>query len=458
MSTANSCLSLPHRSVFLAISMSVSIVYPTNSHSLYHFILYSMQQVCSQCGSSDFAPDPESYFVCTQCGLRKDSVALESRLGTSDFQPGGNNVESAKGWKSRFGSVREANEAKVKREIGKLVGGMGLPGLCTNIALRIYTLVQEKGFVQGRKSARVMAVALYIACRMQKSPFLLVDFSDYLGLDLFQLGKYFLKILALLKLLNRQIPLVDPLFYIQRYCGKLGFEDRKLKVANTAMNIVKRMNRDWICDGRKPAGLWGAAILIAARSHGFQRSTQQILSVVKVSSDTVRKRLEEFQKLPIAALTMEEFEGKLDSSEWDVAEPPCYRHTPVGHPPLAIREEQSEAIAALCEDSVKDTCSDVDDDEINDIILSPEESTLKRILWESVNADWLEKQRLREERKLTNPAKVPVKRRAKVPMEPAKDPADALRKCGKLPKKMETSTLKCFGSKGNTAYRAKSPF
>lgn len=400
-----------------------------------------MQQVCSQCGNSDFAHDPESNIVCTQCGLRKDTVALESRQGTSDFQPGGKNVDSAKCWKSRLGSVREGNEAKVKKDIGKLVGGMGLPGLCANIALRIYTLVQEKGFVQGRKRARVIAVALYIACRMQKSPFLLVDFSDYLGLDLFQLGKYFLKIITLLKLLSRHIPLVDPLLYIQRYCSKLGFEDKKLQVASTAMHIIKRMNRDWICEGRKPAGLWGAAILIAARSHGFQRSTQQILSVVKVSSDTVRKRLEEFQKLPVAALTMEEFEGKFDSLEWDVAEPPCYRRIPVDHSPLAIREEQSRAVAALCEDPAKDTCSDVDDDEINDIILSPEEAALKRILWESVNADWLEKQRLREEKKLTNPAKVSVKRRAKVPMEPAKDAADALRKCGKLSKKMETYPL-----------------
>lgn len=396
-----------------------------------------MPEVCSQCGNSDFASDPESHQVCTHCGLRKDSVKIESRHSTSDFQPSSSHRDTVQACKRRIGAFHEGKELKTKRDIRKVVSGMGLPGQCEEIALRIYTLMQERGFLQGRKSARVVAVSLYIACRMQKSPFLLIDFADFLGLDLFQLGKYFLKSITVLKLLSRHIPLLDPLFYLQRYCSKLGFEECKLQVASTAMRIVKRMNRDWMCEGRRPTGLWGAAILIAARIHGFQRSTQQILTSVKVSSETIRKRLEEFQRLPVAALAMDEFEAKFDSAEWDVSDPPCYRLSP----PLAIADERKKEPITQFDETLKDSCSDVDDDEVNDCILSPEESALKRVLWDSVNRDWLEKQHLRDEQKLKIPAKIPVKRRPKLPVEPADDPADALRKSGKLSKKMETYAL-----------------
>lgn len=78
--------------------------------------------------------------------------------------------------------------------------------------------------------------------------------------------------------------------------------------------------------GRRPTGLCGAAILISARYHGFKRSTQQILQVVRVCNDTIRKRLEEFEKTLVASLTREEFEN-LDLENSDLAEsfPPSFK-------------------------------------------------------------------------------------------------------------------------------------
>lgn len=60
------------------------------------------------------------------------------------------------------------------------------------------------------------------------------------------------------------------------------------------------MNRAWISTGRRPHGLCGAALLIAARFHGFKRSTSQIVKVVHVCEETVRKRINEFKKIKIA--------------------------------------------------------------------------------------------------------------------------------------------------------------
>ncbi len=35
------------------------------------------------------------------------------------------------------------------------------------------------------------------------------------------------------------------------------------------------MRRDWICTGRRPTGLCGAALLVAARYHGFKHTAAQ---------------------------------------------------------------------------------------------------------------------------------------------------------------------------------------
>jgi transcription factor IIIB subunit 2 len=38
-------------------------------------------------------------------------------------------------------------------------------------------------------------------------------------------------------------------------------------VADSAIKLIKRMKRDWMCQGRRPSSLCGAAILIAAAIH-----------------------------------------------------------------------------------------------------------------------------------------------------------------------------------------------
>ena len=63
------------------------------------------------------------------------------------------------------------------------------------------------------------------------------------------------------------------------------------------------MDRAWISTGRRPNGLCGAAILIAARVLNFQRSTSQIVRVAHVCEETLRKRLTEFKQTNMASLT-----------------------------------------------------------------------------------------------------------------------------------------------------------
>lgn len=84
---------------------------------------------------------------------------------------------------------------------------------------------------------------------------------------------------------------------------------------------MQRMNRDWMTEGRRPAGICGAAFVIAARMHGFRCNIEDITKVFKIGPNTIRKRLHEFGATPSAKLTIDEF-NRIDlESEFD---PPSF--------------------------------------------------------------------------------------------------------------------------------------
>ena len=68
------------------------------------------------------------------------------------------------------------------------------------------------------------------------------------------------------------------------------------------------MKRDWIVAGRRPAGICAAALLIAARAHGFSRHSQDVTRILRVCGMTVANRVREFEKTPSASLTLQQFD------------------------------------------------------------------------------------------------------------------------------------------------------
>lgn len=80
-----------------------------------------------------------------------------------------------------------------------------------------------------------------------------------------------------------------------------------MKVASDAIRLVSRMNRDWIVQGRRPSGICGACLLLAARMNNYRRSVREVVYVVKVADLTIQKRLEEFKLTNSSSLTVDEF-------------------------------------------------------------------------------------------------------------------------------------------------------
>jgi transcription factor IIIB 90 kDa subunit len=122
--------------------------------------------------------------------------------------------------------------------------------------------------------------------------------------NVFTLGSTFLKLVRELCLI---LPLVDPSLYITRFASMLEFGEETQKVASDALRLVQRMDRDWMQTGRRPAGICGACLLIAARMNNFRRSVREVIAVVKIADVTIKRRLEEFRNTPSGQLTVQQF-------------------------------------------------------------------------------------------------------------------------------------------------------
>lgn len=126
-----------------------------------------------------------------------------------------------------------------------------------------------------------------------------------------------------------------------RYANKLEFAEKTHEVSMTAQRLVQRMKKDSIHSGRRPSGLCGAALLLAARMHEFSRTPNDIVRIVKIHESTLRKRLVEFGETPSSALTLDEFMSVDLEAEQD---PPAFK---------AARKKDKERLQKLEESSTE---------------------------------------------------------------------------------------------------------
>ena len=125
-----------------------------------------------------------------------------------------------------------------------------------------------------------------------------------LQVNVFSLGHTYLQLVQILEV---RLPHIDPTVYVYRFAKHLDFGGEQTKVANDALRIIQRMSRDWMVQGRRPSGICGAALILAARMNNFRRSVREVVYVVKVADLTIQKRLDEFKDTKSGDLTVEEF-------------------------------------------------------------------------------------------------------------------------------------------------------
>ncbi|XP_020526489.1 transcription factor IIIB 60 kDa subunit isoform X4 [Amborella trichopoda] len=415
---------------------------------------------CNKCGKDQPTVDDNGYICCNKCG----------RVIDSNYSTEAEFVKTAGGQSRLAGSFintyeragsREMTLRKGRYEIEEIITALSIDGgeNTINQGHRLYTLAVDKNFTRGRRTKHVAAACLYIVCRHEKKPFLLIDFSDFLQINVYVLGAVFLQLAKLLSLQEHPIVQkpVDPSFFIQRFTARLveystrntsgaAYQFKKNnKISNTALNIVASMKRDWLQTGRKPSGLCGAALYIAANSYGIKCSKSDVIRVVHICEATLTKRLIEFENTESGSLTddgamesdsainakgteneaaasrdsesvnescsTECQEGKTHESGYaSMSNPNIDNHheKPEGSLPKDLSEHQVVDETApnefqedpetdvLASDDESETLSDIDDLEVNGYIHNEEETRLKTIIWTEMNKEYLEEQAAKE--------------------------------------------------------------
>ncbi|XP_071354976.1 BRF1 general transcription factor IIIB subunit a [Trachinotus anak] len=291
-------------------------------------------KVCKNCGGSDIDVDQaRGDAVCMGCGsVLEDNIIVSEvefvetggggSLAVGQFvsaQDGAKHPSFGDAHLSGMGRESRAQTLqRAKQHINTLGHQLQMNQHCLDTAFNFYRMALTKHLTRGRKSSHVIAACLYMVCRTEGTPHMLLDLSDLLQVNVYVLGRTFL---VLARELCINAPAIDPCLYIPRFAQLLEFGEKNHDVSMTAMRLVQRMKRDWMHTGRRPSGLCGAALLVAARMHEFRRTVKEIVSVVKVCESTLRKRLIEFEDTPTSQLTIEEF-MKIDLDQ--ECDPPCF--------------------------------------------------------------------------------------------------------------------------------------
>lgn len=439
-----------------------------------------MRAACPNCSSGEIEYDSAAgQSVCIRCGAVVEENAVVAEVTFAELANGASVLEgqfiSAERGKTSLptifgrrvgalkksegetvGESREMTLANGRRRIQALSGAVGLTGEhYVDAAHRWYALALQHQFTRGRRGPNVIAACLYIVCRQEKTPHMLLDFADVLSTSVYSLGGTFLR---LVRLLNLEIPIVDPSFFVARFAARLEFGEKTNLVSNTALRLVARMKRDWIQTGRRPAGVCAAGLIIAARMHGFRRTENEVVRVVRICEATLKRRLEEFGKTPTSQLTPQEFEGIWLEQE---ADPPSFTHTrprPADpgtihvlpsvllqqHHHYHLRDEMSlltpppsqdssyhasQELSQTTEEEQTEniSLSDVElDEEMQNMLLTEEEVNLKTIYWTEMNKDYLEGEaaKIRETSSAEIESVVPMTKRKDGYEENAAEPSD----------------------------------
>ncbi|KAK3935568.1 hypothetical protein QBC46DRAFT_297848 [Diplogelasinospora grovesii] len=204
--------------------------------------------------------------------------------------------------------ARERSLREAKQLLSQFAHQLRVSQSLAESAYRLYRMASNNNFVQGRRKTNVAAICLYAACRKETTnKVMLIDLADLIKTDVFLLGRSYKEFLSQFPDMRegtRPIILEDLIF---RFASRLEFYHDTNKVAESAVRIAARMRHDNMTHGRRPAGICGAALIMAARAHNYRRTVREVVYIAKVTMTTLQERMSEFANVPSAQMTISEF-------------------------------------------------------------------------------------------------------------------------------------------------------
>ncbi|KAI0871679.1 hypothetical protein GGS24DRAFT_52118 [Hypoxylon argillaceum] len=262
---------------------------------------------------------------CSACGREIDSSNIVAEVVFGETSSGaaivqGSYVAADQGTTRnmapgirRLGGLVGDNREKTIREAKNMMWGFksrlrNVSESAIESAIMIFKLVLNENWLQGRGMDKVVPVCLYAACRREdRCDVMLIDFAELVHINVYELGHVFKDLSNIYSFQNNNVRSIIPEDLMMRFAEKLDFGEFTNKIAADATRLCQRMGRDWMVMGRRPSGICGACLLMAARMWNFRRTVREIVYVVKVTTHTIEQRLDEFTVTESSNLSIENF-------------------------------------------------------------------------------------------------------------------------------------------------------
>lgn len=186
--------------------------------------------------------------------------------------------------RSRVHSSVDRNLAQAMAELDRLSDKVYITPSVKEKAAVVYRKALEKGLVRGRSIAAIAAAALYAACRTTGAARTLREIAEASLVDKKDVARCYR---LLLRELNIQMPIADPLVYLSKIAEKSGISG---PTQGRAIAILKKAKRERASAGKDPMGLAAAALYIACLQMGEKKTQKDIAEAAGVTEVTVRNR------------------------------------------------------------------------------------------------------------------------------------------------------------------------
>jgi len=186
--------------------------------------------------------------------------------------------------RSRVHNSTDRNLAQAMAELDRLCDKLHISANIKERAAVIYRKALDSGLVRGRSISAIAAAALYAACRITQTPRTLREITHQSPIDKKDIARCYR---LMLKDLNIQMPKPDAQLRVPKIAAKIGVGE---KSQQTAVEILRRAEKERTTAGKDPMGLAAAALYIACVMNNEKRTQKVLADAAGVTEVTIRNR------------------------------------------------------------------------------------------------------------------------------------------------------------------------
>jgi transcription initiation factor TFIIB len=182
---------------------------------------------------------------------------------------------------------REQNQMLAFLDVRRICSAMDLASTIRDQSCQLFRSAQDENLIQGRSLEAMAAASVYAACRCAGHPRTIEEIADRAQTTAEKVRNAYTVLNVELGLPTQTI---TPEQYVPRYASELNVGR---KVERRARELVKRAISEGLANGRNPAGVAGACMLVAAEELDWNPLQREVAAVAGVTAPTLRKRRDE---------------------------------------------------------------------------------------------------------------------------------------------------------------------